>query len=136
MVLIHSRILLSQDLNNVIAATWVDLETVMLGEISQREKDKYHMISYDITYMWNVKKNSTKSLIYKTEIESQVQKTNIWLPGRREGINWAIETDIYTVLYIKYTNKNLLYGTGISGQYSAMVYMGKESEKEGIYVYV
>ena len=72
MVLIHSRILLSQDLNNVIAATWVDLETVMLGEISQREKDKYHMISYDITYMWNVKKNSTKSLIYKTEIESQV----------------------------------------------------------------
>ena len=72
MVLIHSRILLSQDLNNVIAATWVDVETVMLGEISQREKDKYHMISYDITYMWNVKKNSTKSLIYKTEIESQV----------------------------------------------------------------
>ena len=27
------------------AATWMDLETVILSEISQTEKDKYHMIS-------------------------------------------------------------------------------------------
>ena len=27
------------------AATWMDLETVRLSEISQKEKDKYHMIS-------------------------------------------------------------------------------------------
>ena len=27
------------------AATWMDLEIVMLGEVSQIEKDKYHMIS-------------------------------------------------------------------------------------------
>ena len=27
------------------AATWMDLETVILGEVSQTEKDKYHMIS-------------------------------------------------------------------------------------------
>ena len=26
-------------------ATWVDLEIVILSEISQTEKDKYHMIS-------------------------------------------------------------------------------------------
>ena len=26
------------------AATWVDLETVVLREVSQSEKDKYHMI--------------------------------------------------------------------------------------------
>ena len=28
-----------------LAATWVELETVILSEISQKEKDKYHMIS-------------------------------------------------------------------------------------------
>ena len=27
------------------AATWVDLEGTMLSEVSQTEKDKYHMIS-------------------------------------------------------------------------------------------
>ena len=44
------------------AATWVDLEIVILSEVNQAEKDKYH-----ITYMWNLKKNSTNELIYKTE---------------------------------------------------------------------
>ena len=27
------------------AATWMDLETLKLSEVSQRERDKYHMIS-------------------------------------------------------------------------------------------
>ena len=27
------------------AATWMDLESIMLNEVSQKEKDKYHMIS-------------------------------------------------------------------------------------------
>ena len=33
--------------NNIMpfAATWVELETLILSEISQKEKDKYHMIS-------------------------------------------------------------------------------------------
>ena len=28
-----------------IAATWIELETVILSQVSQKEKDKYHMIS-------------------------------------------------------------------------------------------
>ena len=27
------------------AATWMELETLLLSEVSQKEKDKYHMIS-------------------------------------------------------------------------------------------
>ena len=27
------------------AATWMELETLKLSEVSQKEKDKYHMIS-------------------------------------------------------------------------------------------
>ena len=27
------------------AATWMELDTLMLSEVSQKEKDKYHMIS-------------------------------------------------------------------------------------------
>ena len=28
------------------AATWMDLEIFILREVSQKEKDKYHMISF------------------------------------------------------------------------------------------
>ena len=28
-----------------VAATWMDLEIIILSEVSQREKDKYYMIS-------------------------------------------------------------------------------------------
>ena len=27
------------------AATWIELEIIILSEVSQKEKDKYHMIS-------------------------------------------------------------------------------------------
>ena len=30
---------------NDVIATWMELETLILSEISQKEKDKYHMIS-------------------------------------------------------------------------------------------
>ena len=49
------------------AATWMDLEIIILREVSQTEKDK---IPYDITYMWNLKYD-TNELIYKTETDSQ-----------------------------------------------------------------
>ena len=48
-----------------------------------------------------------------------------------------IGINIYTLLYIKQiTNKDLLYSTGNSTQLSVMTYMGIESKKEWIYVYV
>ena len=51
------------------------------------------------------------------------------------GINWEIVIDIYRQLHIKgITNKDLLYSTGNSTQYSVMAYMGKESKKEYITV--
>ena len=44
------------------------------------ESDRERQISYDITYMWNLK-NNTNELIYKTETDSQIQVTG----GEREG---------------------------------------------------
>ena len=53
------------------------------------------------------------------------------------GIKWKVGSDIYTLLYTKLiSNKDLLYSTEKSTQYSVMAYVGKESEKKRIYAYV
>ena len=42
---------------------------------------------YDITHMW-ILKYDTSELILETETDSEIQKTNLWLPkgeGREEG---------------------------------------------------
>ena len=37
------------------ASSWMKLEEIMPSEISQAEKDNYHMISYDFTHLWNIR---------------------------------------------------------------------------------
>ena len=49
------------------AATWMDLGIIILSEVSQIEKDKYHMISF----ICGILKNDTNELIYKTGTDSQ-----------------------------------------------------------------
>ena len=48
------------------AATWVELEIVILSEVRER---KTNMISYCL--YWEPLKNDTDELIYKTETDSQ-----------------------------------------------------------------
>ena len=61
------------------AATWMDLEIIILSEVSQTEKDEYHIplicgILKKYIYIY------TNELIYKTETDPQTQKTNLQLP--------------------------------------------------------
>ena len=53
---------------NAFAATWMDLGNIILCEVSQRNKDKYHMI----TLIRGILKMGTNELIYKTEVETQM----------------------------------------------------------------
>ena len=46
------------------AATWMNLEHVILNEVSQTEKEK---CPYDITYIWNLKRNYRPELIKQKE---------------------------------------------------------------------
>ena len=49
------------------AATWMDLEIIILSSVSQKEKDKCN----DIIYMWNLKYDTNKHT-YKTKTDSQI----------------------------------------------------------------
>ena len=109
------------------AAIWMDLEIIILNEVSQRQ------ISYNATCMQNLKID-TNELIYKIETDSQTQKTHLYLPKRTGGggVNQEFGINIYTLLYIKQiTNKDLLYIVyRYYMQYFIITYDGKESEKE------
>ena len=63
------------------AATWMELETLILSDVSQKEKDKYHMISVisGISYY------STKEPFHRRK--SWTWRIDLWLPSR-EGREW------------------------------------------------
>ena len=58
------------------AATWTDLESVILSEVSQTEKEK----SYDIPYMWNLKR-MTRSQSRVLLTEGSLGKTSSHVPN-------------------------------------------------------
>ena len=61
--------------------TWVDLETVIQSEVSQKEKNKYRIL----THLCETQKNGTDEPVFRAEIETQMQKTNVWTSVRESG---------------------------------------------------
>ena len=80
--------------------TWMNLEGIMIREVSQKEKNKYCIL----THICGTQKNGTDEPVYKAEIETQTQRTNIWTPRgeRGGGMKWEIGIDIYmyTCIYV------------------------------------
>ena len=116
---------------------WMDLESVIQSELSQKKKNKY-CIS---THIYGIQKNGTDEPICKAGIETQMQK-HVDTEGKEGGTNWEISTDIYTLPYVKLiASENLLYSTGSSARCSVnqmceMGALGGMSKREGIYIYI
>ena len=91
------------------AATWMDLETVILSEVSQTEKEKYH----DIPYVWNLKGNDTNELTKRedSDLENELTVARGCGGGQGEGIARGFGISIYTLLLKCITTKDLLYIT-------------------------
>ena len=93
--------------------TWRDLETVIQGEVSQKEKSTYRIL----THICGTQKNGTDEPVCRAEVETDVENTHmdtkggkLWWGGDGGVLNWAIEIDMYTLICIKLmTNKNLQY---------------------------
>ena len=46
---------------------WMNLEPVLQSEVSQKKKDKYHIL----THIYGMQKNGTEELIYRATMEKQ-----------------------------------------------------------------
>ena len=88
------------------AATWIQLETIILSEVSQKEKGKYH-----ITSMWNLKYDRNEP-VYKTETDSQTENRLVVVKGK-QGMNWEFGISRCKLLHLEWiNNKAILYSIG------------------------
>ena len=68
----------------------MNLEIVILSEVSLKAKyththtESEIQISYDVTYMWKLKKIVQMHLLIKQK-QTHKQKKNVWLPTGNEG---------------------------------------------------
>ena len=77
------------------AATCSSMDGLRDYHTKWSKPDRERKTSYDIAYMWNLQKNDTNELIYKTEIDPQTQKTNLelakgkWGGGDKLGLTYT-----------------------------------------------
>ena len=75
-----------------------NLEIIILSEVSQKEKDKYHMIPL----MWHNLKYDTKEITYKTGTDSDMENRLVATKGKggwgRGGLDiWDLQSKlVYT----------------------------------------
>ena len=65
------------------AATWMQLEIIILSKIAQKEKDKYHMISH----IWNLKYGTNEPMQNRNGL-TDIQNRLVIAKGRGAGREW------------------------------------------------
>ena len=122
---------------------WMNLEPIIQSEVSQKEKDKYCIL----THIYGIQKEGTNEFICKAAMEKQTQRTDLWTWGGAgeekvkcmETVTWKL-----TLPYVKeIASGNLLYDSRNSNRGSMATQrgrmgreMGAKFKREGIYVYL
>ena len=61
--------------------SWMDLESVIQSEVSQKDKNKYRML----THIYGILKNNTDEPSGRAGIKMQTQRTDLRTRGERVG---------------------------------------------------
>ena len=96
---VHISVFLShkKEQNSVIVEMWMDLESVIQNEMSEREKQ----ILYINTYMWNLEKWYRGTYLQDRNRYIGLEKGRVDTAGEGEGgTNWEIRIDIHTLLLL------------------------------------
>ena len=91
-------------------ATWMELEILILSEVCQKEKDKYHII----ILIWNLI-CGTNEPIYRKETNSWTWRIDLWLSrGKgRSGMDWEFGVSGCKLLHLEWISNEIpLYSRG------------------------
>ena len=91
------------------ATTWIELEILIVSEVSQKEKDKYNMTSH----IWNLI-YSTNESFHSKETHGLGEQT-CGCPGGEGGggMDWEFGVNRCKLLHLEQiSNEILLYSTG------------------------
>ena len=56
---------------------WMNLKPIIQSEVSQKKKDKYHIL----THIYRIQKNGTEEVICRAAMENQTQRIELWAWG-------------------------------------------------------
>ena len=81
-VYIHNGVLFGHKKNEIMpfAATRMALEIIILSEVSQKQKDEYHMISF-ICVIYNV----TQMNLFTKQKQTHRRRMQTWMPKGKVG---------------------------------------------------
>ena len=74
----------------------------------------------------------TDELIYKTEVDLQTERSDLWLPeggGGGSEMDWEFRVDKCKLLYLEWINKVLVYGTVSYIRFPGINHNGKEYKR-------
>ena len=131
----HNAILLSHNKNEIMlfAAIWMDLEIIILNEVSQTKTNiiwNRLYVESKIWQKWTYLPNRNRLI----DIENRLVVAKGEGGGR--GMDWEFEVGRCKLLHLEWiNNKVLIYSTGNYIQYPVINHNGKEYKKECVYVY-
>ena len=92
------------------AATWMELEILILCEVNQKENDKYRMI----LHIWNLIHGINEPLYTKETDSGTWRAWGCQGGGGESEMDWEFEISRCKLLYLEWiSNEVLLYSTGI-----------------------
>ena len=108
MVHTHKGILLSHKKNKIIpfSAKWIELEILMPSEVSQKEKDKYYVISLTcgIHNMEQMNLSTEKKQTHGLGEQTCGSQGG----GRGSGIDWEFQVSRCQLLHLQWINNEIL----------------------------
>ena len=128
-VLIYNGILLNHQKNEIMpfAATWMQLEIIILSEVSQKEADIIYCHFYVESKIWH------KWICLQKQKEThrlRAETCGCWCRGSGRGMDWEFGIGRCKLLHLEWiNNKVLIHSTGNYMEYPVINHNGKNTKK-------
>ena len=114
------------------AATWLQLEILILSEVSQKENDKYHTVSL----ISGIQCMAQWTYLHKRN-ELMFLENRLWLSGGGggSGMDWDFRVSRCKLLHLEWvSNEILLYSTRNYTQSLVIEHDGGQSKKKHVFL--